>query len=92
MQGRYLRHPFPCLSIYPVVEVSPQGYWKYPSLVAVVVGEWNQNGSHKAVVFKTFSRNWGYGGANPSTRSGSKNKKATYNCPVVVPLNGARHV
>ena len=35
MQGRYLRHPFPYLSIYPVVGVSLNRYWRYPSDSAV---------------------------------------------------------
>jgi len=89
MQGRYLRHPFLCLSIYPVVEVSPQGYWKYPSLVAVVVAE-ETGTAHIKQCVQNMRR-----AVTALTRYAipvPKTKKATYNCPVVVPQNGARHV
>jgi len=31
-------------------------------------------------------------GANPTDHPSPENEKATYNCPVVVPLNGARQM
>lgn len=34
MHGRYLRHPFPYLSIFPVVGVSPQRYCQCASIAA----------------------------------------------------------
>jgi hypothetical protein len=84
MQGRYLRHPFLCLSIYPVVEVSPQGYWKYPSLVAVVVAEERLGLLHiKQCVSKHEESS---NGANPLRNPSLKNKKAVYNCASVATL------
>jgi hypothetical protein len=60
MQGRYLRHPFLCLSIYPVVEVSLNRYCQCASNSAVIDASKGMKAKQKAVynceLVATFSK------------------------------------